>query len=57
MPNLVLKIIGGHRAVLQYGNTDVNGEKCLDMYHTDVPHQFRGHGIAKVLAKVGLIMP
>ena len=41
---------GTHKAVLQY---DLK-EDVLDMYHTGVPPQFRGKGVAKILAKVKL---
>ena len=42
---------GTHKAVLQY---DLK-EDVLDMYHTGVPPQFRGKGVAKILAKVKVI--
>lgn len=38
------------KAVLQYEN---EGDKTLNMYHTEVPSAYRGQGIARHLAKVG----
>ena len=37
------------RAVLQYSYINSN---FVDLEHTVVPSQFRGHGVAKILAQV-----
>ena len=37
------------KAVLQYSWVD---KKTIDMHHTGVPEEFRGKGVAKILAKV-----
>lgn len=39
------------KAVLQYEN---EGDKTLNMYHTEVPSAYRGQGIARHLAKAAL---
>lgn len=39
----------GNKAVLKYEKIDT---KILDLYHTEVPAQFQGKGLAKLLAEV-----
>lgn len=41
------------KAVLQYEN---EGHNTMNMYHTQVPTEYRGQGIARHLAKVSAIV-
>lgn len=43
--------VDGYQAVLEYRALD---EHTLDFYHTFVPNEMRGKGVAAVLAKAGL---
>ncbi|HHX35036.1 MAG TPA: N-acetyltransferase [Gammaproteobacteria bacterium] len=44
-------VIDGHQALLEYRALD---EHTIDIYHTFVPGELRGKGIAAVLAKEAL---
>ncbi|XP_048465657.1 protein NATD1 [Rhincodon typus] len=49
-----VRLNGSHeRAVLLY---EYVGKKTIDLQHTEVPDAYRGRGIAKLMAKLSIIL-